>query len=156
MSLLSLPLSDHPPPPPSHLYCPSLFRQLRLSLGCFESPPFFCGAGTSQRCGVLHACPVFLLAPSAGNLKEVVRAFGQLMPPSCCLVCSVNPHCLVILFELTWMLLFGFSACGLFKKKIKNIYLSSFVGSESTISCFKQWMSDLTLPVFPSLSQICQ
>lgn len=116
---LFLSLTTHPP----HPQCPFLHRRLRLSLGCFELPPppfywfiFLLWPEASQRCGVLHACPVFLLTHSPE--EEVLVAGGEPPPPPPAPrlqpFCSVNPHCLVVLFELTWMLLFGFSACGFF------------------------------------------
>lgn len=111
-----------PPSPPPH--GPSLLRRLRLSLGCFEhslpSRSFvffvFCsGRGPLSVVVLLHACPVFLHASSppcrrhpkevaAAVLVVVVVVFGQLTSSllfASSLLCSVNPHCLVVLFELT-------------------------------------------------------
>lgn len=113
-----------PPSPPPH--GPFLLRRLRLSLGCFEhSLPsrsfffflvFLLGAGASQRCGVaacLPCLPPRLVPPCRRHPKEVVAAavlvvvvvvFGQLTSSllfASSLLCSVNPHCLVVLFELT-------------------------------------------------------
>lgn len=113
-----------PPSPPPH--GPSLLRRLRLSLGCFEhSPPFalfFCfffarGGGLSA----LWCCCMLALSsstprpPPAAAIQRRWRRRRRCwwwwwwcsvsLPSSLLfassLLCSVNPHCLVVLFELT-------------------------------------------------------
>lgn len=88
---------------------------------------FFCsGRGPLSVVVLLHACPVFLhvSSPPAAAIQRRWRRrcwwwwwWCSVSLPSSLLfasslLCSVNPHCLVVMFELTWMLLFGFSACG--------------------------------------------
>lgn len=92
------------------------------SLGCFK--PFFCffcfvflqqlrGRGSLS---VVVCCMLALSSSSplcwrvGGGGGGVKPAYASSLQP----LSSVNPHCLVILFELTWMLLFGFGACGSF------------------------------------------
>lgn len=101
------------------------------------SPPFlqqlFVAALAQGAGGPLSVAVCCMLAlsssspPSANNPVEVLFR-GDVLVSFVQPFCYVNPHCLVSLFELTWMLLFGFSACGSF-------YLFFFV-SESMLSCF--------------------
>lgn len=109
-------LWPHPPSPPQPLsQCGSGYSLAALS----GAPPtpffffFFLQQGASQRCGVLHACPVFLLAPLLATWS---RWSGVSLRPL--LASSLSVQLTLIAwsycFELTWMLLFGFGACGSF------------------------------------------
>lgn len=98
LSLTTPPLPLLPPSPPQPF--PPQAAQAN-PLAALSPPLQQLGAAASQRCGVLHACPVFLLAPllAARRWRGVfaVSAYAPCLQP----FCSVNPHCLVVLFELT-------------------------------------------------------
>ena len=112
-----------------------------LSHGCFEASCFFLfllGFVFATAWGVVVCCMLALSSssPLCWRLREAALALSQLTPPRLQPFCSVNPHCLVILFKLTWMLLFGFGACGSF---FLNIYIYIFLFclfSESMFPCF--------------------
>lgn len=74
------------PPTPFHLHDPSLLRRLRLSLGCFEPPPFFCRAGVLSAlwCAACLPClpPSPLFWQTGGGGKGVWSAYAPLLLPS--------------------------------------------------------------------------
>lgn len=87
--------------PPSHTF---LLRQLRLSLSCFEPTSLISRSGwalSALWCAACLPClpPSPLCWQSGGSGGAVYPANAPLLLPSA--VCSVNPHCLVVLFELT-------------------------------------------------------
>lgn len=79
---------NSPLPPQVAQHPPSLFK-------------LQCGGCCSQR-GVLHACPVFLVAPLLAAQRRRWGGSAHTHPlPSSRLwsFCSVNPHCLSVLFD---------------------------------------------------------
>lgn len=138
--------------PPSHTF---LLRQLRLSLSCFEPTSLILQSGwalSALWCAACLPClpPSPLCWQSGGGGRDVYTANAPLLLPS---ACSVNPHCLVVLFELTWMLLFGFSACGSFF--ILNICFLLMV-QKAWIPDFNSWWVILSLQYSPVSSQNSQ
>lgn len=117
-------LSLTTPHPLPHLHSPSPLPQAMAaqasSLGCFK--PFFVLFFLLQQLGgrgsfSIVVCCMLALSSSSPLCWRVGGGGGGVKPayaPSLQPLSSVNPHCLVILFELTWMLLFGFGACGSF------------------------------------------
>lgn len=80
--LLSLTTPPLPPPPPSP---PQPFPPQAAQanpLAALSPPLQQLGAAASQRCGVLHACPVFLLAPLLAARRWRGCSLRQLTPPA--------------------------------------------------------------------------
>lgn len=104
LSLVSVPLSDHPPSPPRPFPPPGGSGN-PLAASSPPPSPFFCFCNSSGRgpFSVAVCCMLALSSssPLCWHPEEVVGVCGQLTPPCLQPFCSVNPHCLVVLFELT-------------------------------------------------------
>lgn len=118
LSLVSVPLSDHTPSSPPRPFPPQAAQATPWLLWAPSFIFLFCCCNSSGRgsLGVVVCCMLALSSSSplcwrlGGGGGGVKPAYAPCLQP----FCSVNPHCLVILFKLTWMLLFGFGACGSF------------------------------------------